>query len=313
MQTMPLDRKAESVLVVDDVPENLALLHDALDESGYRVFVATNGESALESARQTCPAIVLLDALMPGMDGFEVCRRMKADPQTQHVPVLFMTGLSEAQHVVAAFEAGGTDYVTKPIRPAEVLARIASHLRTARQMERARSALDAFGQAAIAISVHDGRLTWQTPLARRLLQAHFPVFDMQLPLPVLRWVDATLETLKAGSEPAPLVIANGTRRLLFSKPEATGEDEWLIVLREESDDAVLGALMSGFKLTHRESEVLYWVIKGKTNRDIGDILGTSPRTVTKHLEHIFEKLSVETRTAAAALGMSRVRQLQEAR
>ena len=87
----------------------------------------------------------------------------------------------------------------------------------------------------------------------------------------------------------------------------TVDDDWLVVLREVSDAATVEATMQALRLTLRESEVLYWVVKGKTNRDIGDILGNSPRTVNKHLEHVFEKLGVETRTAAANLALSRMR------
>ena len=164
---------SDIVLIVDDIPENLSLLHDALDETGYTVLVATNGESALQRARQSLPDVILLDALMPGMDGFEVARRLKADFATQHIPIVFMTGLTETEHVVAAFAAGGADYVTKPIRPPEVLARIAAHVQNARQMRQARSALDAFGQATVAVRAADGKLVWQTPLARRLMNDYF--------------------------------------------------------------------------------------------------------------------------------------------
>ncbi|MFM2329091.1 MAG: hypothetical protein RLZZ494_1194 [Pseudomonadota bacterium] len=94
------------VLIVDDVPDNLAVLHDALDESGYTVLVATNGEAALLRAAQAQPDIVLLDAVMPGMDGFEVARRLKANPETSAIPIVFMTGLTDTEHVVAAFAAG---------------------------------------------------------------------------------------------------------------------------------------------------------------------------------------------------------------
>ena len=106
---------SDLVLIVDDVPDNLALLHDALDESGYTVLVATNGEQALARAASARPDIVLLDAMMPGMDGFEVARRLKGSAPTAHIPIIFMTGLTETEHLVAALEAGGVDYVTKPI------------------------------------------------------------------------------------------------------------------------------------------------------------------------------------------------------
>ena len=92
----------------------------------------------------------------------------------------------------------------------------------------------------------------------------------------------------------------------------TVDEDWLVVLREVSDAAIVEATMLAFGLTLRESEVLYWVAKGKTNRDIGDILGSSPATVKKHLEHVYEKLGVETRTAAAAMAMQRVRELNPA-
>lgn len=305
-----LDRlNTDIVLIVDDVPENLSVLHDALDESGYTVLVATNGESALQRARQSLPDIILLDAMMPGMDGFEVSRRLKADFSTQHIPIIFMTGLTETEHVVAAFAAGGTDYVSKPIRTGEVIARIATHLQSARQMKQARSALDAFGQATIAVRPDTGRLTWQTPLARRLLAAYFSHDGEHAPTPLLDWINASLQRRRSApeSEITPLHITQSARRLTLTLHDQTSEGEWLIVLREESDTATIEALIATFRLTLREAEVLYWVIKGKTNKDIGDILGTSPRTVHKHLEHVFEKLAVETRTAAANLAISRLR------
>jgi DNA-binding CsgD family transcriptional regulator len=105
-------------------------------------------------------------------------------------------------------------------------------------------------------------------------------------------------------------VNQGGKRLSFTVHQPTGEDEWLLVMQESSDQAAMDALSTEFKLTTREGEVLYWVVKGKTNRDIGDILGSSPATVKKQLEHIFAKLGVETRTAAAGLAMSRVGQLK---
>lgn len=169
-----LNRHQSSVvLIVDDVMDNLAVLHDALDESGYTVLIANNGLVAIERAAAAQPEIILLDAMMPEMDGFEVCRRLKLNAKTSHIPVIFMTGLTESEHVVAAFEAGGADYVTKPIRTTEVIARIAAHLKTSRQVHQARGALDAFGQAAIAITPQNGKIVWQTPLARQWLQSYF--------------------------------------------------------------------------------------------------------------------------------------------
>lgn len=309
-----LDRaNSDVVLVVDDVPDNLAVLHDALDESGYTVLVATSGAAALARAEQALPDIVLLDAMMPGMDGFEVARRLKATPRTAHIPIIFMTGLTETEHLVAALDAGGVDYVTKPIKPKEVLARMNVHMQGARQARQTRNALDAFGYASIAVRAGDGRLLWQTPLARELLQAYYGSSGPLAPQAVVDWLRRHLMLALQQVEPPRFTAQLGARRLNFRLHQQIGQDEeggdWLIVMREVSDAAVIEAMSLAFKLTAREAEVLYWVAKGKINRDIADILGASPATVKKHLERILAKLGVETRTAAAAMAMNRMRQL----
>ena len=323
-----LDRaNSDVVLIVDDVPDNLSVLHDALDESGYTVLVATHGEAALLRSAQVLPDIILLDAMMPGIDGFEVAKRLKASAQTAHIPIIFMTGLTETEYLVAALEAGGIDYVTKPIKPKEVLARMNVHLQGARrarqevrQAGQARSALDAFGYASITVRASDGRLMWQTPLARGLLNEYFgangPPRPNFAPQPVVDWLHRHLADAERQIEPPRLSVAQGAKRLSFRLHQRTGDGDnraedadWLIIMREVSDAAAIEAMRLFFKLTAREAEVLYWVVKGKTNRDIGEILGSSPATAKKHLERVYVKLGVETRTAAAGMAMSRIRQL----
>jgi CheY-like chemotaxis protein/DNA-binding CsgD family transcriptional regulator len=310
-----LDRaNSDVVLVVDDVPDNLAMLHDALDESGYTVLIATSGADALQRAAQALPDIVLLDAMMPGMDGFEVARRLKGQPETAHIPIIFMTGLTETEYLVAALESGGVDYVTKPIKPKEVLARMGVHLAGARERRQTRNALDAFGYATITVRLADGCLMWQTPLARELLQRYCGTQAPETPEPVLGWLRQCMNLLDRAGEPPKLTLERGPTRLTFRLHQQIGDSDaggdWLIVMREVSDKAVIEAMSLCFKLTAKEAEVLYWVVKGKTNKDIGDILGSSPMTVKKHLEHVFVKLGVETRTAAAGMAMGRIRQLQ---
>lgn len=335
LRPLPLQRRqALVVLIVDDVPDNVAPLHDALDEAGYEVLVALDGDSAMRRAAQALPDVILVDAVMPGMDGFEVARHLKADPQTADIPIIFMTGLTETEHLVAALDAGGVDYVTKPIKPREVMARMGVHLRTARHVqegvverEQARHALDAFGYATITVREHDGRLMWQTPLARELLQRYCGTQAPETPAPVLQWLRRHIPDILAvqgqAQEPPRLTLEDGPRRLTFrlhlqvgdpadASPNGEGGD-WLIVMQETSDASVLEALAVTFGLTAREAEVLYWVAKGKINRDIGDILGSSPATVKKHLERIHAKLGVETRTAAAAMAINRVPMLQSQR
>ncbi|MDG5976143.1 response regulator receiver protein [Hydrogenophaga taeniospiralis CCUG 15921] len=294
------------------------------------MLVALDGESAIRRATQALPDVILLDAVMPGLDGFEVARRLKADPATALIPIIFMTGLTETEHLVAALDAGGVDYVTKPIKPREVMARMGVHLRTARharqgalERSQARYALDAFGYATITVRESDGRLMWQTPLARELLQRYCGTTAPDTPPAVLQWLRRHLQDARAQREPPRLTLDHGPRRLTFrlhqrvgdqdgsEAIEASGEGgDWLIVMQETSDASVLEAIGQAFGLTAREAEVLYWVAKGKINRDIGDILGASPATVKKHLERIYAKLGVETRTAAAAMAINRVPLLQ---
>ncbi|MBT0570882.1 response regulator [Curvibacter sp. CHRR-16] len=304
---------SDVVLIVDDVPDNVAVLHDALEESGYTVLVATSGESALARALQAEPDVVLLDAMMPGMDGFAVARAMKGQASLAHIPIIFMTGLTETEYLVAALEAGGVDYVTKPIKPKEVLARMQVHLQGARERRQARHALDAFGYASMTVRASDGALLWQTPLARELLLRHCGTEAPHTPVELQQWLAQCLQQVADGLEPAKLVLERGAARLICRLHQQIGDSDaggdWLVVMREVSDEAVIGSMSLAFKLTAREAEVLYWVVKGKTNKDIGDILGSSPMTVKKHLERVFVKLGVETRTAAAGMAMAKIRQL----
>jgi len=313
---------SDLVLVVDDVPDNLAVLHDALDESGYTVLVATHGAQALQRAAQARPDIILLDAMMPGLDGFEVARRLKADAATAHIPIIFMTGLTETEHLVAALEAGGVDYVTKPIKPKEVLARMNVHLQgarrarqEARQAGQARNALDAFGYASITVRWPDGKIIWQTALARELLARYFGTSAPEAPPLIIDWLRQHLpDALARHVEPPVLQVEHAASSLSLRLHQQTGHDDegddWLIIMREVSDAAVIEAMSLSLKLTPREAEVLYWVVKGKTNRDIGEILGSSPATAKKHLERVYVKLGVETRTAAAGVAMKRIREIQ---
>lgn len=123
------------VLVVDDVPANLGVLFEYLDSRGFQVLVAEDGESALEQARYARPDIILLDMMMPGIDGLETCRQLRRSPDTADIPVIFMTALTDSAHKVESFRAGAVDYVTKPFQHEEVLARIETHLQL-RSLER---------------------------------------------------------------------------------------------------------------------------------------------------------------------------------
>src|SRR5712691_9230774 len=186
-------RKKETrdiVLVVDDSPETLRMLTDAIEEAGMTVLVARESEHALSIIEKVLPDVILMDALMPGTDGFETCRRLKQNKALAHVPLIFMTGLSDTEHIIYGLEAGGVDYVTKPIVSGELLARIRVHLANARIAHSARTALDAFGRFLLAAS-HSGRVLWCTPQAGKLLGNAFHDFDTEqyvLPRNVQVWL-----------------------------------------------------------------------------------------------------------------------------
>ena len=296
------------VLIIDDVPDNLAVLSDALEQAGFMVLVALDGQSALEQVELLVPDLILLDAVMPGLDGFETCRRLKTMDRIHHVPVIFMTGLTDTEHVVSGFLAGGVDYVTKPIRPEEVLARLETHLHNARLVMQAQQILDLIGHAILGVTL-DGTFAWKSPRAQRWLLDYFPPAPQAVPVlpdPVRRWARTRIEAGANGDGVAgpPLVISRHGRRLLIHFLGEVNRREFLLLLEEQSEEEPAQSLKTSYNLTARESEVLLWVAKGKTNRDIGEILRLSPRTVNKHLEHIYVKLGVETRTAAAALAMN---------
>ena len=134
LQSEELDRisnistASATILIVDDTPNNLQLLFSYLETAGFRVLLAEDGETALEIAQNQAPDLILLDVLMPGIDGFATCRQLKSQPSTKEIPVVFLTALSETVNKVQGFKLGGVDYITKPSEQEEVLARIQTHL-----------------------------------------------------------------------------------------------------------------------------------------------------------------------------------------
>ena len=283
------------VLLVDDSPEALGFLTEALEQSGFSVLIATSGQAALNIVERVTPDLILLDAVMPGLDGFETCKRLKSNAAVAQVPIIFMTGLTETEHVVRALDCGGVDYLSKPINIDELRARLRVHLSNARSAQSARVALDAAGRHLLAVR-QDGSIQWSTPQATRLINAATGSND---------GLEIVSQTIGAwmGSEPArdtPLTVTQAERpSLQFTYLGAVGGDEYLFRLTTTNEKSGEALLRERFVLTIRESEVLIWIAKGKSNRDIGEILGLSARTVNKHLEQIYVKLGVENRASAA--------------
>jgi DNA-binding NarL/FixJ family response regulator len=281
------------VLLVDDAPSSLGVLCETLEDAGYTVLVACDGDTALRRLSLVTPDVILMDAVMPGISGFDACRRIKADLTTKHIPVIFMTGLSDTSHVLEGFAAGGVDYVVKPVRAPEVLARLHTHLGNARMARFALDAIDVSGLGVIMLN-NEGSISWCSPCARQLL-TQFGINPDALTVPQSWWKGSSgMELVASVTEPAGA-------SLLVRNMGAAGMDEMMLLIELSGSHALPTGRLASAALTPRETEVLSWLAKGKTNRDIGEILKMSPRTVSKHLEHIFEKLGVETRSAAAAM------------
>lgn len=291
-------KSRDIVLVVDDSPETLSFLTEAIEGGGATVLVALDGESALALTERVTPDLILLDAVMPGIGGFETCRRLKRIRHLAHIPVIFMTGLSDTEHIVKGLEAGGVDYLTKPIVVDELMARMRVHLANARGSEAARSALDAAGRFLLSVSA-DGGVRWATPQAAKLLHAVSPASDdsdFHLPADIVRWLAKAVK-----GDPEPCAWCRGDGGLELTYVGGLGRDEHLLRLAKAANQDAGAVVRQHFALTGRESDVLLWVARGKSNKDISIVLNISPRTVNKHLEQVFQKLGVENRASAAAI------------
>ena len=144
----------EALLLVDDNPTNLQVLYQTLETTGCKLLVAKNGETALAIAQKASPNLILLDIMMPGIDGFEVCRRLKDNPDTADIPVIFLSALTETKDKVQGLQLGAVDYVSKPFQPDEVIARVNTHLtihRLKREVEQKKDALEDELEAASAV------------------------------------------------------------------------------------------------------------------------------------------------------------------
>lgn len=291
-----MNAAADRVLVVDDTPANLSLLIDALAAAGHEVLVAESGPSALAVLAHTTPDLIILDLVMPGMDGVETCRQLKQQPAGAAVPVLFMTAVEEPEQKLRAFAAGAVDYLTKPAYPPEVVARVAAHLQIRRLQksladelalrleaeEQLRQSLD----RAVILADAAGRIVFLTRLAADLLQKHHPA---------------------AGTGQLPVELLDGRSPLEVRRfAERDRNDLQMLVLEERGSPPGPAALLQ-LGLTPREAEVLYWLAQGKSNPDIATILAANVRTVHKHVEHIFQKLGLETRHAATLAALDVLR------
>ncbi|MEL0211838.1 MAG: DNA-binding response regulator [Novosphingobium sp.] len=297
-----LDPRRDTVLVVDDEPDSLRFLTDTLESAGITVLVAVSGATALDLLQHVTPDLILMDGVMPGMTGFETTARIKRRAGLAHVPVVFMTGLTESEHVVQGFEAGGIDYLRKPVNVHELLARVRVHIGQARAMQAGAAGLDATGRAMMAVD-RQGSQLWSTPMADAVIARLDPAWDRRsksLPESVQL---ALLRLLSRSTIGSSVRIEHDEGALELVLIAQYRETELLIRLNDLNPKADVMRLQQRLSLTDREAEVLLWISYGKSNGMISEVLSISPRTVQKHLERIFEKVGVETRAAAAAVAI----------
>lgn len=289
--TLPASTR-RCILVIDDDPGVLGIMDEKLSDQGYTVLLAQSGAAALEVVSHTEPDLILVDALMPGMTGWDVCKKLRRRRQTATAPIIFMTGLTETEHVLRAFEAGAVDYVTKPLRLEEVLARVNVHLEVSARIRATHGALDDVGRYFLALN-RKGDIVWATPHAARLLENIPPALlaGLSIPTPLPEPGRVLLRHL-ADEDELSLIFVGATGN-------GIGEDERLLRVTTQPRQPER-ILQDRLGLSAREAEVLLWISRGKTSRDIADILAVSPRTVDKHMEQIYNKTGLSTRAAAAA-------------
>ncbi len=300
------------ILIVDDVPDNVAVLFDFLREHGFKILVSESGTHALDELPNIAPDLILLDVMMPGIDGFETCRRIKADPKFADIPVFFMTALGEPVDKVRGLQLGAADYITKPIFPEEVLARIRVHLELRernRQLSEQNEQLDAAIQQRIAaeralrasldraVLVVDstGRLQFVSDAAAKQLRRFFPTHSgPSLPAFVAK---------QLATSPQGFTVSNGNHDLVFTPASRADPLSSTLIYLDEKAPPPSPEMLHVLGLTPREAEILFWVAQGKTSPEIAIIVGNAPATVKKHVENITAKLGVETRLAAALKAM----------
>jgi DNA-binding response OmpR family regulator/DNA-binding CsgD family transcriptional regulator len=302
-----------TVLLVDDVPENLDLLIDTLRGAGHEIRVAESGDRALKQLPHIKPDLMLLDVMLPGLSGFETCRRIKADPRWRELPVLFVTALNDVAEKVRGFEAGGVDYLTKPFHPQEVLARVTAHLQLVdyrRELERknielleenalrleAERQLHQSLDRALLVVAGDGQVVFHTRQASQLLARHFPGAPTdQLPPALRTWLDA--------GEGRPAEVLPQLHARLFAEP---GAGESFVLLLDDLAWQPKVERLLALGLTPREAEVLFWFVEGKGAPEIATIMGVSHNTARKHSQNVLEKLGVENRIAAVRIALERL-------
>jgi DNA-binding NarL/FixJ family response regulator len=249
----------DTVLIIDDHPGNLGVAVGHLEGHACEVLTARDGEAGVRRARATRPSLILLDVEMPGIDGYETCRRLKASEETRDIPVIFMTVSDSAEAKLHGFEVGAVDYVTKPFEAAELVARVRTHL-----------------------ELRALRLDLEAQIASRTAALER---ELQLREQVLREREGLLELVRQQSDQ----LRELTRAWMEARAERGGDR----VTASRNDDAERLRLAALLELSARESEVLQLIVDGRSNKEIAATLGLAPTSVSTYRMRLLKKLEVD--------------------
>jgi DNA-binding NarL/FixJ family response regulator len=303
-----------TLLVIDDTVDNLRVAVDLLHAYGFRVLTASNGKDGIERAALAQPDLILLDIRMPGFDGFETCRRLKAHPQTARIPVLFMTALTDTDNKIRGFDLGAVDYVTKPFDSSELLARVRTHLelndlrlrleervadRTAALAEEVARRKQSQEEQALLLDLLRQQGEQLRAVTRQTLEdaAQQPP-NLANQMEALRIVLTQIESRLAAAESEPVqpTVTELRQQLThaFGLLDAVTMTQSDVSSSTQESQRGLIRLREDplFKLTMREYEVLQLIGQGKSNAQIAEILIVSRSTVSSYRSRIMQKLGV---------------------
>jgi DNA-binding response OmpR family regulator len=292
-----------TILIIDDNITNLKTVLSHLDAYSFEIITARDGKSGLERAESEHPNLILLDVQMPGLDGFETCHRLKANPQTQRIPVIFMTVASETAAKVRGLEAGAVDYITKPFEAAELLARVKTHLALYQLQEDLESAVQE-RTAALQAEIRQREQLWQTihqqneqfrvftklflenqqhSSIRFALNQHFR-HNLQMLNSLIDQIDAAPENAANSQQTQQMrqIVEHMQKQM----------ESFIVTLNQEQEkrDTLLKNPL--LQLSSREREVTQLLTEGKSTSDIAYLLTIAPGTVSTYRRRIMEKLEV---------------------
>jgi len=250
---LPAASRRPAILIVDDAPDHVGVLRSIMVKQGYQTFIATSGERAVEIAQRVKPDLVLLDIVMPGMDGLETCRRLKAHPVTARIPVIFMSARGETEDIVAGFDIGAADYIPKPLRMEEVCARVRAQLRLSNgsdtqreQADRLRMIVNSMDQGLLIVE-RSGRIQYANPACERYL-GHAP--EALVGLTLAQLLDCTEPNCSQCQDP---IVGDGTREVRVCQPDGGLRAMDLTMTPMHAADGLFVALLHDIT-HHKKSE-----------------------------------------------------------